>query len=70
MRNFQLRSVRLQMVINPSCEYGRLHGGRPRLRQSLHPQIQIRPCGVNRPFSLHLTTRVLYAIADCLLVNI
>ena len=50
MRHLHLRSVWLQMIINPSCEYRRFHGHRPGLRQSLHPLIQFRPCGLNRTF--------------------
>src|ERR1700735_3991737 len=70
MRYFYLRGMGMQMIVDPTGEDRRLHGDGPRLRQSLHPPVQIIASRSDLSFPVDLTAGILYAIADCLLVNI
>jgi hypothetical protein len=70
VRDLHLGRVRQQVIIDPAREDRRLHRHHPWLRQSLEPPVQLIPRCADGPFPVDLTARILYAVADCLLVNI
>jgi hypothetical protein len=70
VRYLHLLGVRKQVIIDPPGEDRRLHRHDPWLRKSLYPQIQFPACCSDRPFPVNLATRILYAVANRLLVNI
>src|SRR5262245_52051351 len=70
MRYLQRGSMWLQMIVDPAGEDRRFHRGAPRLRQSLHPPVQIPSPGRNLTFLVNLAAAVLHAVTDLLHVNI
>ena len=70
VRYLYLLGVRKQVILDPPGEDGRLHRHDSWLRKSLYPYVQFPPCCSDRPFPLDLAARILYAVADRLLVNI
>ena len=64
------KKLRKQIIIDPAGEDRRLHRHDPWLRECLDPPIQLIPGCSDRPFPVDLTARILYAVADRLLVNI
>ena len=70
MRNLHLLGMRKQMIVNPSREDRRFHGDRPGLWQGVNPGIQLAPGRSDLAFPVHLTSRILHAVADRLLVNV
>ena len=70
MCHFQPRGMRLQMIVDPSREDGRLHRRGPRLRQGFHPAIEVEACRANRTFGVNRATHVLHAVADRSVVHI
>src|SRR5271165_7248753 len=70
MRHLHLLSVRQQMIVDPAGKNRCLHSNCPWLRKSLYPRVQFPPCCSDLAFLVDLATRILYAIADRLLVNI
>ena len=58
------------MIVDPPSEDRRFHGDRPGLGQGLDPGVQLAAGGPDLSFLMHVTSRVLHAIADRPLVNI
>ena len=59
-----------QVIVYPAGEDRCFHSDRPRLRQRLHPGVQLPPCGANLSFLVNAAAHVLHAVADRFLVNI
>src|SRR5882724_3400960 len=70
MRHLHCCCMRLEMIVDPSREDGRLHGHCPRPGKRLHPQVQSQSRGGYRTFCIDTATAVLHAVADRFLVNI
>ena len=64
MRHLQRRSAGSQMIVDPSGEKRGFHRRRPRLRQRLHPVVQIQTRGENRAFGVNRATAIFHAVAD------
>jgi hypothetical protein len=62
--------MRKQVIIYPAGKDRRFHGDRPGLGKGLDPGVQLAPGGPDLSFLMHVTSRVLHAIADRPLVNI
>src|SRR5262249_6920164 len=67
---FSAAACGFKMIVDPPREERRFHRSCPRLRQRLHPQVQIQPRGWNLTFPVNLAAAVLHAVTDLLLVNI
>jgi hypothetical protein len=48
-----------QVIVNPTCEDGRVHGNGSRTRKSLHPAVQLVSCCSDFPFLINLAARIL-----------
>ena len=62
--------MRKRVIVDPAGEDRRFHRHNPRLRKGPYPAIQLIPGCADRSFPVHLTARILYTVADRLLVNI
>ena len=62
--------MRKQLIVDPPGEDRRFHGDHPGLGKCLDPGIQLAAGGPDLSFLMHVTSRVLHAIADRPLVNI
>jgi len=70
MRDLHLLRMRKQMIVDPAREDRRFHRDRPGLWQRHYPGIQLAPGRSDLAFPVHLTSRILHAVADRLLVNV
>src|SRR5271170_8362661 len=70
MCHLDLRGVWKQVIVGPAAEDRRFHRNGPRLRQSLHPTVQLAPGRPDLAFLLYPATHILHAIADRLLMYV
>jgi hypothetical protein len=68
--HFDLRRMRLEMIVDPPGKNRCLHCNCPGLRKSPHPAVQLAACRPKLAFLVNSTARILDAVADRLLVNI
>ena len=68
--HLDLRGVWKQVIVDPAAEDRRFHRNGPRLRQRLHPTVQLAPGRPDLAFLQNPATHVLHAVADRLLVYV